>query len=61
MLDFFELGRLKPSPVSGYEINTVIVPMDLYLIPKKIAILENRTAELPRNINLLGRPSRPRF
>lgn len=24
VLDFFEIGRLKPTPITGYEINTVI-------------------------------------
>ena len=42
MLDFFELGRLKPSPVSGYEINTVIDANGfIFDTEEKIAILEN--------------------
>lgn len=64
MLDFFELGRLKPSPVSGYEINTVIDANGfIFDTEEKIAILENRTAELLQEYanNCQGRPSRPRI
>ena len=64
VLDFFEVGRLKPSPVSGYEINTIISSNDYnYDIEGKIAYLEKRTAELKDlyEKEYKDKPSRPRI
>lgn len=64
VLDFFEVGRLKPSPVSGYEINTIISSNDYnYDIEGKIKYLEKRTAELKDlyEKEYKGNPSRPRI
>jgi len=63
-LDFFEIGRLKPTPLSGYEINTVIDSNDfLFDTEEMIAFLERRTAELKKDYeeNFAGKPSRPRI
>ena len=47
VLDFFEVARLKPSPISGYEINTVISSNEFSPdLEEKIAFLNQRTAEL---------------
>jgi len=62
-LEFFEIGRLKPTPLSGYEINTVIDSNDfLFDTEEMIAFLERRTAELKKDYeeNFAGKPSRPR-
>lgn len=64
VLDFFEIGRLKPTPLSGYEINTVISSNDYNMdIEGKIKYLEERTAELRElyEKEYKGRPSRPRI
>lgn len=64
MLDFFEIGRLKPSPISGYEINTVIDANGfIFDTEEKISILETRSAELRRDYenNCQGKPSRARI
>ncbi|MFA5385139.1 MAG: double-cubane-cluster-containing anaerobic reductase [Eubacteriales bacterium] len=63
VLDFYEIGKLKPSPLSGYEINTLIENNSfLFDTEEKIAILEKRTSELRENYekNFKGKPSRPR-
>jgi len=63
-LEFFEIGRLKPTPLSGYEINTVIDSNDfLFDTEEMIAFLERRTAELKKDYeeNFAGKPSRPRI
>ena len=63
MLDFFEIGRLKPSPLSGYEISTIIDTNSfLFDTEEKIALLNNRTAQLRKDYenNFAGQPSRPR-
>jgi len=62
-LEFYEIGRLKPTPLSGYEINTVIDSNDfLFDTEEMIAFLERRTAELKKDYeeNFAGKPSRPR-
>lgn len=47
MLDFFELGKLVPSPLSGYEVSTVIDTAAFQFDPNEtIKNLEARTAEL---------------
>ena len=47
VLDFFEIGRLKPTPITGYEINTVISSNEFTVdLEEKIKYLEHRTAEL---------------
>ena len=64
MLDFFEIGRLKPSPLSGYEISTIIDTNSfLFDTEEKIALLNNRTAQLRKDYenNFAGQPSRPRI
>lgn len=64
VLDFFEIGRLKPTPLSGYEINTVISSNDYNMdIEGKIKYLKERTAELKElyEKEYKGRPSRPRI
>lgn len=64
VLNFFEVARLKPSPITGYEINTVISSNEFTTdLEKKIAYLENRTAELTAvyEKELKGKPSRPRI
>ncbi len=64
ILDFFEIGRLKPSPISGYELNTLIdTNTFLFDTEEKIAVLEKRTAELRQSYedNFKGKPSRPRI
>jgi benzoyl-CoA reductase/2-hydroxyglutaryl-CoA dehydratase subunit BcrC/BadD/HgdB len=63
-LDFFEIGRLKPSPVSGYEISTIMDSNSfIFDTEEKIAILEERTAQLKKDYqeNFAGKPSRPRI
>lgn len=64
VLDFFEIGRLKPTPLSGYEINTVISSNEYnYDIEGKIEYLEQRTAQLKEiyEKECKGKPSRPRI
>lgn len=64
ILDFYEIGRLKPTPLSGYEINTLIDNNSfMFDTEEKIAILEKRTAELREDYdnNFKGKPSRPRI
>lgn len=64
VLDFFEVARLKPSPISGYEINTVISSNDYQVdLEEKIKFLERRTAELHEvyEKEYKGKPSRPRI
>ena len=47
ILDFYEVGRLKPTPISGYELNTVVTSNDYaFDIEEKIKYLEQRTREL---------------
>lgn len=63
VLDFFEVARLKPSPISGYEINTVISSNEFSPdLEEKIAFLNKRTAELKDlyEREYKGKPSRPR-
>jgi len=63
-LDFFEIGRLKPTPLSGYEVSTVIDTNSfLFDTEEKISLLENRTAQLRKDYeeNFAGKPSRPRI
>lgn len=64
VLDFFEIGRLKPTPLSGYEINTVISSNEYnYDVEGKIQYLENRILELKEKYEkeCKGKPSRPRI
>ncbi|ABI67765.1 double-cubane-cluster-containing anaerobic reductase [Syntrophomonas wolfei] len=64
ILDFYDIGSLKPTPLSGYEINTLIDNNTfLFDTEEKIAILEKRTAELLEDYekNFKGKPSRPRI
>ena len=64
ILDFYDIGSLKPTPLSGYEINTLIDNNTfLFDTEEKIAILEKRTAELREDYekNFKGKPSRPRI
>lgn len=64
ILDFFEIGKLKPTPLSGYEINTIISSNDYNVdIEGKIKYLEKRTAELKEiyETKFRGKPSRPRI
>ena len=61
--DFFEIGRLKPTPITGYEINTVISSNEFTVdLEEKIKYLEHRTAELKElyEKEYKGKPSRPR-
>lgn len=63
MLDFFEIGKLKPTPLSGYEINTVVDSSTFtFDIEERIKDIEERTSELKREyeLNFKGKPSRPR-
>ena len=64
VLDFFEVARLKPSPITGYEIMTVISSNEFSPdLEEKIAYLEKRPAEL-KNLyerEYKGKPSRPRI
>lgn len=63
VLDFFEIGRLKPTPITGYEINTVISSNEFTVdLEEKIKYLEHRTAELKElyEKEYKGKPSRPR-
>ena len=64
MLDFFEIGKLKPSPLSGYEISTIIDTNSfLFDTEEKIALLDVHTAQLKEDYarNFAGQPSRPRI
>lgn len=64
ILDYYEVGCLKPSPISGYELNTIITSNEYaFDIEKKIAFLEKRTAELKEKYETecKGKPSRPRI
>ena len=63
ILDFYEIGKLNPTPLSGYEINTFIDNNSfLFDTEEKIARLEKRTAELREDYekNFKGKPSHPR-
>lgn len=63
VLDFYEVGRLKPSPVSGYEIGTVVASSEFSPnLEEKISKLEARTKELHElyEKEYKGKPSRPR-
>ena len=64
VLDFFEVASLKPSPITGYDIMTVISSNEFSPdLEEKIAYLEKRTAEL-KNLyerEYKGKPSRPRI
>ena len=63
VLDFFEIGRLKPTPITGYEINTVISSNEFTVdLEEKIKYQEHRTAELKElyEKEYKGKPSRPR-
>ena len=64
ILDFYEVGQLKPTPLSGYEITTVVSSNDYQFdLEKKIEYLQNRTAELKDlyEKEFKGKPSRPRI
>lgn len=64
ILDYYEVGRLKPTPISGYELNTVITSNEYaFDIERKIAALEARTAQLKElyEREYRGKPSRPRI
>jgi len=64
ILDFYEIGQLKPTPLSGYEINTLIDNNNfLFDTEEKISVLEKRTAELRQDYeeNFRGKASRPRI
>lgn len=64
ILDFYEIGKLKPTPLSGYELNTLIDNNSfLFDTEEKISVLETRTAELRRiyEENFKGKLSRPRI
>ena len=64
VLDFYEIGKLKPTPISGYELNTVITSNEYaFEIEQKIAALERRTAELKAlyETEYKGKKSRPRI
>ena len=64
VLDFYEVGKLKPTPITGYEINTLINSNEYQFdLEKKIEYLENRTAELNQKYeeSCKGKPSRPRI
>lgn len=64
MLDFFEIGKLKPTPLSGYEINTVVDSSTFtFDIEERIKNIEERTAALKTEyeLNYKGKPSRPRI
>lgn len=63
ILDYYKVGALKPSPISGYELNTVITSNEYaFDVEKKIDFLEKRTAELVQKYHAEheGKPSRPR-
>ncbi|MEG0721023.1 MAG: double-cubane-cluster-containing anaerobic reductase [Lachnospiraceae bacterium] len=63
ILEFFEVARLKPSPISGYEINTVISSNEFTMdLEEKIQYLSTRTKELHElyEAEYKGKPSRPR-
>lgn len=63
MLDFFQIGMLKPTPLSGYEINTVVDSLSYtFDMEERIKNIEKRTAELRAEYekNCKGKPSRPR-
>lgn len=64
ILDFYEVGRLKPTPISGYELNTVVTSNDYaFDIEEKIKYLEQRTRELTDlyEKEYKGKKSRPRI
>ena len=64
VLDFFEVARLKPSPITGYEINTVVSANEFCVdLEEKIQYLENRTQSLYElyEKEYKGKPSRPRI
>ncbi|MGO5051736.1 double-cubane-cluster-containing anaerobic reductase [Lachnospiraceae bacterium LCP25S3_G4] len=64
VLDFFEIGRLKPTPLTGYEISTVIDSNEFtFDLEKRIEFLEQRTLELRERYEqeCKGKKSRPRI
>lgn len=47
LIDFFEVGKLNPSPISGYEINTITDSSQyIFDIEERIEFFKNRTKEL---------------
>ncbi|MEG0903875.1 MAG: double-cubane-cluster-containing anaerobic reductase [Lachnospiraceae bacterium] len=63
ILEFFEVARLKPSPITGYEINTIISSNEFTVdLEEKIQYLETRTKELHKlyETDYKGKSSRPR-
>lgn len=64
VLDFFEIGKLKPTPLTGYEISTYVDSASYtFDIEERISNLEKRTKELYEDYekNYKGKPSRPRI
>lgn len=49
MLQYFELGKLVPSPISGYEISTMVDSSSfIFSTEERIAMLKERTEEILR-------------
>ncbi|MBU5438810.1 2-hydroxyacyl-CoA dehydratase family protein [Tissierella sp. MSJ-40] len=65
LLDFYELGKLNPSPITGYEINTVMETLGFQFDRKsQCSFIEDRTKELKEKYEkeLKGKKSsRPRI
>lgn len=65
LLDFYELGKLNPSPITGYEINTVMETLGFQFDRKsQCSFIEDRTRELKEKYEkeLKGKKSsRPRI
>ena len=61
VLKFLELGRLNPSPVSGYELSTKLDALSFMPnMEERIALIEKRTEEVLKDWeeNYKGKPSR---
>jgi benzoyl-CoA reductase/2-hydroxyglutaryl-CoA dehydratase subunit BcrC/BadD/HgdB len=53
MLEYFELGKLNPSPISGYEVNTWIDAQSFtFDIKERCKELENRVVDARRDYEL---------
>lgn len=64
MVRLYEIGKLKPCPISGYELSTIIESTAfMFSGNQKLAAMESRAEELINEYeqSYKGKPSRPRI
>lgn len=64
MVRLYEIGKLKPCPISGYELSTIIESTAfMFSGSQKLAAMESRAEELINEYqqSYKGKPSRPRI